>query len=161
MNTSTFRHSRILVAACSVATLLALGACGRQEDNRTVGQQVDAAVSKTEQVAQDAKEKAQSSMASAGDAMKDAGRDAKASASNAATAIGEKLDDASITASVSAGLAKDPELSALKIDVDTKDGIVSLQGPAPSANARERATEIAKGVKGVSSVNNQLMVKAG
>lgn len=161
MNTSTFRHSRILVAACSVATLLALGACGRQEDNRTVGQQVDAAVSKAEQVAQDAKEKAQSSMASAGDAMKDAGRDAKASASNAATAIGEKLDDASITASVSAGLAKDPELSALKIDVDTKDGIVSLQGPAPSANARERATEIAKGVKGVSSVNNQLMVKAG
>jgi osmotically-inducible protein OsmY len=58
-------------------------------------------------------------------------------------------------------LATDKDLSAIKIDVDTKDGVVTLTGPAPSESARDRATEIAKNVKGVSSVNNQLTVKAG
>jgi hyperosmotically inducible periplasmic protein len=71
------------------------------------------------------------------------------------------VDDAAITTKVNAGLAADKDLSAVKIDVDTKDGVVTLTGPAPTAGARERATEIARGVKGVSSVNNQLTVKAG
>jgi osmotically-inducible protein OsmY len=39
--------------------------------------------------------------------------------------------------------------------------VVTLTGPAPSESARDRAAEIAKNVKGVSSVNNQLTVKAG
>ena len=64
-----------------------------------------------------------------------------------------------ITASVAAGLIKDPDLSALKIDIDTKKGVVSLYGPAPSEAARMRATDIAKAVKGVSSVDNKLTVK--
>ena len=71
------------------------------------------------------------------------------------------MDDAAITTKVNAELAADKDLSAIKIDVDTKDGVVTLTGPAPSAGARERATEIAKNVKGVTSVNNQLTVKAG
>lgn len=70
------------------------------------------------------------------------------------------MDDAAITAQVSAGLAKDPTLSALKIDVDTRDGVVTLNGPAPTQEAKDRATAIAQGVKGVSSVMNQLSVKA-
>ena len=54
-----------------------------------------------------------------------------------------------------------PKVSAIRIDVDTRDGVVTLSGPAPSATARERASEIARGVKGVSSVNNQLTIKSG
>ena len=73
--------------------------------------------------------------------------------------MGAKMDDAGITAKVHTGLAKDPDLSTLKIDVDTKDGVVTLKGPAPNAAAKERAETIAKGVEGVKSVNNDLEVK--
>jgi len=54
---------------------------------------------------------------------------------------------------------KDPDLSALKIDVDTRNGVVSMYGPAPTAAAKDRATTIARAVKGVASVNNELTVK--
>ena len=64
-----------------------------------------------------------------------------------------------ITAAVSTGLAKDPDLSAIKIDVDTKGGQVTLSGPAPNAAAKARAEEIAKSVKGVSAVDNRLELK--
>mgnify|MGYP000650324811 CR=1 FL=1 len=70
------------------------------------------------------------------------------------------IDDATITAQVNAGLAKDPDLSALKINVDTVNGKVTLNGPAPSTVARDRAETIAKSVTGVTSVNNQLVVTA-
>jgi osmotically-inducible protein OsmY len=70
-----------------------------------------------------------------------------------------KIDDVAITASVSAGFAKDADLSAIKIDVDTKSGMVTLYGPAPTVAARDRATTIAKSIKGVNSVDNKLVVK--
>ena len=88
-------------------------------------------------------------MANAKEAVKDAG-----------AAVSATVDDAAITASVSAGLAKDPDLSAIKINVDTKGGAVSLKGPAPTAAAKARAEEIAKGVQGVTSVSNELEVKS-
>jgi osmotically-inducible protein OsmY len=93
--------------------------------------------------------------------MKEASKDAQATGSQASTTLGEKIDDVTITATVSTGLAKDPDLSAIKINVDTKDGVVTLNGPAPSAAAKDKATDIAKQVKGVTSVNNQLVVKPG
>ncbi|HSV52836.1 MAG TPA: BON domain-containing protein [Burkholderiaceae bacterium] len=152
MNANAISSSggRALAVVSSLAVLLALGACGKQGEERTVGQQVDSAVAKTEQAAKDMTKDAKS-----------VAQDAKVAAKETAAAVAEKLDDASITASVSASLAKDPELSAIKIDVDTKDGVVNLYGPAPTMSARERATVIAKGVKGVNAVNNQLTIKAG
>ena len=74
-------------------------------------------------------------------------------------AVSAGVDDLAITASIAAGFAKDADLSAIKIDVDTKKGAVSLIGPAPSVEARDRATTIVKGVKGVTSVDNKLVVK--
>ena len=79
---------------------------------------------------------------------------------NAGNAMVATVDDAAITASVSTALAKDPELSAVRIDVNTKGGAVSLRGPAPSAAAKARASEIAKAQTGVSSVDNQLEVRS-
>lgn len=72
-----------------------------------------------------------------------------------------KVDDVAITASVNASLAKDPDLSAMKINVDTKAGVVTLTGPAPSAAAKDRATSLAQAVEGVAGVNNNLAVGAG
>jgi len=66
-----------------------------------------------------------------------------------------------ITTEVKAAIATDKDLSAIKIDVDTHDGVVTLSGPAPTVAAKARASEIARNVKGVNSVNNQLTIKAG
>ena len=139
-----------LIATSALAALLALGACGQKQDDTTVGQKVDSAVTRTEQAAAEAKTDATN-----------AAQDAKVAITNTGEKIADKLDDATITAEVNAGLAKDATLSALKINVDTRDGRVTLRGPAPSADARDRATQIAKAVKGVSAVDNQLTVNAG
>jgi hyperosmotically inducible periplasmic protein len=148
---------KTLVALSSLAMLLALGACNRAGDDRTVGQRVDSGVSKTQRAGADAKRDAKDATASASASADKAANDTRAMGASA----GGKVDDASITAKVNAGLAKDKDLSAVKIDVDTKDGVVTLSGPAPTATAKEKAAEIARTVKGVSSVNNQLTVKAG
>jgi hyperosmotically inducible protein len=75
--------------------------------------------------------------------------------------ISDKVSDAVITTTVKAEIAKDSSLSALRINVDTDSGRVVLRGTAPSAQARDHATALASGVKGVLSVDNQLTVEAG
>ncbi len=132
------------------ATLLAFGlaACDKADD-RTVGQQIDSAVAKSGQVASDAQRKMEAAANEAGDATRQAAERAAA-----------VMDDAGITAKVSAGLAQDAELSAVKIDVDTRNGIVTLNGPVKTKQASERATQIAQGVQGVNSVVNQLTVSS-
>ena len=74
------------------------------------------------------------------------------------TTLGQKIDDAKIVTVVNADLVKDKELSALKINVDSTQGKVLLQGTAPNMMAKNRATELAHKVDGVKSVNNQLTV---
>ncbi len=79
-------------------------------------------------------------------------------AENTGAKMSDKIDDAMITTSVKAELAKDSNLSATKINVDTTQGRVMLKGMAPSNEAREHATALAKSVKGVTAVDNQLKV---
>ena len=150
-----------LALAGSLVLLAGLAACGKSSDGQTVGQKLDSAVASTEVSAADAKAKAETSIAKAGDAIKDATQKAEVSGSNTTNSMAGAVDDAAITASIAAGFAKDADLSAIKIDVDTKQGKVSLYGPAPSASARDRATTIAKSIKGVNSVDNKLVLKGG
>lgn len=148
--------------AATVAAVFALAACGqRTDDGSTVGQKIDSGVQKSEQMAQNGMDKAKDAAASAESSVKQGTADASAAVKDAGEKVAAAVDDASITASVNASLAKDPDLSAIRINVDTKGGVVTLQGPAPSATARDRATDIARNVKGVSSVNNQLTVTTG
>lgn len=162
--------SRLWLITLVAGSAVALAACNKGDD-RTVGEKVDAGIAKTEQMASEAKAKTEqlaseakakteSSGTSAESSMKQGTADAKEAVKDAGGAIAATVDDASITAAVSAGLAKDADLSAIKINVDTKGGAVSLKGPAPNAAAKARAEEIAKGVKGVSSVDNQLEIKS-
>jgi osmotically-inducible protein OsmY len=71
------------------------------------------------------------------------------------------LGDAAITASIKTDFLKDPDLSVLKIDVDTKDGVVTLNGLADNEAARKRAGQLAGAIKGVREVRNHLTVKRG
>jgi len=153
-------HLKSLALALSMAALGTVSACGNKDDGETAGQKLDAALARTEQATAEAKAKAEASMAKAGDAMKDAARKTETSGSKTTEFLAGKADDAAITASISAEFAKDADLSAIRIDVDTKDGNVTLYGPAPTAAARDKATLLAKSIKGVTSVSNKLTVKS-
>jgi len=78
----------------------------------------------------------------------------------AAQRAGDAVSDSTITAEVKSALAADPQLSALKIDVDTNNGVVTLTGPAPDEQSKSRATQIAAAPKGVMRVENRLEVKS-
>ena len=112
-------------------------------------------------MATDAKAKAETSVGKAEEAMKGASVKAEASGKAAVDKVANTMDDVSITTAVSAELVKDADLSALKINVDTKNGSVTLNGPAPTLAAKEKATALAKSVGGVTAVNNKLVVKGG
>jgi osmotically-inducible protein OsmY len=71
---------------------------------------------------------------------------------------GQAIDDATIGTRLKAALAGDPELSALKINVDTTQGNVRLRGEVKSLALRRKAEELARKIDGVKSVDNQLIV---
>lgn len=66
--------------------------------------------------------------------------------------------DPGVTTAVKAKLAADDTVKAYKIDVDTKDGVVTLGGTVDTAEAKSRAVEVARTTKGVTSVVDQLSV---
>ncbi len=66
--------------------------------------------------------------------------------------------DPGVTTAVKAKLAADDIVKAYKIDVNTKDGIVTLGGTVDTAEAKTHAVELARNTKGVTSVVDQLAV---
>ncbi len=166
---SALRHPAARIANLLAVSAVALGlaACEKMKEP-TTGQKIDSALERTEQAAAAAKANAEKAMQSAQVKVEEgaakaevAARDAEAAARQAANSALAIADDAAITAQVSSGLAKEPDLSALKINVNTHNGVVTLKGPAPSQTAKDKAANIAQGVKGVSSVVNQLDVQPG
>lgn len=67
--------------------------------------------------------------------------------------------DAAITADVKARLIAEPGIRSLSINVDTSNGNVLLKGEVKSAEQRNTAGSIARKVKGVKSVRNDLAIK--
>ena len=72
---------------------------------------------------------------------------------------GEAVDDGVVTAKVKAKLVDDPVTKAYQINVETFKGTVQLSGSVDSAEARSRATQLAKAVSGVKDVENSLQVR--
>lgn len=134
--------SQGLIAASSLAALLALGACGQRET--PIEQRVGSAADRTEQRSNQA----------AGDVRQES-RNAGTNVMGAGSAM---IDDAQIVTKVNAGLAADKDLSALQINVDSKNGDVTLKGTVPNSTAKQRAENIAKNVKDVKTVDNQISV---
>lgn len=67
--------------------------------------------------------------------------------------------DPAITARVKTALMADEQVKGLRIDVDTRDAQVTLQGALDSDEQVARAMEVARGVAGVRDVINRLTVK--
>ncbi len=75
------------------------------------------------------------------------------------TSPGEYVDDSVITTKVKSLLAEDDFLKSFEIGVETRKGIVQLSGFVNSQQAVDKAGQIAKSVKGVTSVKNDLILK--
>lgn len=144
-------QNRLTMTAIACSAVLALAACDSRNTDQPVSQPADATVDRTGPTV--------------GERVDSAGADARpaleAAKEGVAAAVGTVADtarDAAITTQINADLARDPELSALQIDVDTNNGKVVLKGSAPNDTAKERAAAKALAVAGVTEVDNQLRV---
>ena len=124
-------------ALCAaVLATLGLAACDRN-DNQTAGQGLDKAIDKA----------------------KDQSQAAKVATKDAANSIASAAADAGITVKVNGALMADTRLKVLKVNVDTRDGRVTLTGVAPDAGARDKTTALVKAIEGVVDVDNQLRIE--
>ena len=71
---------------------------------------------------------------------------------------GRNVDDATVTAAVKSQLVMDKTANLTRIDVDTNNGVVYLNGTVDSSEQKARAAELARRVKGVSKVVNNLQL---
>jgi len=68
--------------------------------------------------------------------------------------------DALITTKIKAEHAKDKDVSATRISVDTNNGVVTLSGTAKSKAEADKAVQLARNVKDVKSVKNNIKIEA-
>jgi ABC-type glycerol-3-phosphate transport system substrate-binding protein len=125
-------HKRMtLLAALFAGVALASAGCSNRNNTDTAGQKID---------------KASTDMAAATD--------------RATTKAAVAIDDATITTKVKSAVLAEPGLKTLQIDVDTKDGVVTLSGNVDTMTLKDRAHQIAQNVSGVRSVVDNLSVKS-
>jgi len=72
---------------------------------------------------------------------------------------GQYVDDSSITTKVKAKFVEDKTVSALRIHVETFQGVVQLSGFANTDSERDRAVELARSVPGVKNVKDDIQIK--
>jgi len=72
---------------------------------------------------------------------------------------GGYVDDSAITTKVKSAILMDSSLKVMQINVETFKGEVQLSGFVNSAQSATKAEEVARGVKGVVKVKNNLIVK--
>ena len=154
---------RHLVLAALLGVVIAMtsvsGCDNRTSSGETVGQAVGQTVDK-------AIDKTNATLDKAGNKINEAARTTEGALKATAGSVHEKVqqvgaivDDSAIAASIKADLLKDPGLSALRIDVNTVKGEVTLKGEADGEAARERAGRIALAIAGVVKVNNLISIK--
>lgn len=73
--------------------------------------------------------------------------------------VGQYVDDTTITSQVKAKFADDGAVAATAISVETMKGLVQLSGFAKSWAERDRAEALARSVKGVTNVRNDIIVR--
>jgi osmotically-inducible protein OsmY len=74
--------------------------------------------------------------------------------------VAQRFEDATLTATVKSKLLWNSVTQALSVQVDSKDGVVTLKGQAQSADAKELAGRLASNTDGVTEVNNLISLSA-
>jgi hyperosmotically inducible protein len=72
---------------------------------------------------------------------------------------GQYVDDATITTSVKTKLTAEKVANFTRIDVDTTNQVVTLNGVVDSADQKARAEQLTRQVSGVKSVKNNLQIQ--
>ena len=72
---------------------------------------------------------------------------------------GRFVDDTGLTAKVKTALARDPDVSAMDVNVTTYRGVVQLSGFVDNENQVRKAADVARGIAGVKDVYNDVRVK--
>ncbi|MGB4468369.1 MAG: BON domain-containing protein [Azovibrio sp.] len=72
---------------------------------------------------------------------------------------GEYVDDVVITSKVKAAILNDENLKSAEINVETFKGVVQLSGFVSSRAAANRAVAVARSVKGVTAVKDDMRIK--
>lgn len=80
-------------------------------------------------------------------------------ASEKSESAGEYIDDSAITTKIKSDLLAEPNLKSTEIKVKTHKGVVQLSGFVTSQADIDKAVAIAKQVKGVTSVKNDMRLK--
>ncbi len=133
------------LVALGVGAAVAALAVSNLHDPRSLGTQLDDAVSSVRGLGSNVGEKVSNSQNAAVEASR-----------QALNGVTTAIDDSGISLKVKTALAADPSLSASRIDVSTEQGIVRLDGPAPDMAAKDRATVLAGAPQGVRGVDNRL-----
>ena len=81
---------------------------------------------------------------------------ALAGCAGSATKTGEYVDDSWITTKVKSEMIADKAVDASHIKVDTTNGVVTLAGTASNGTEANKAADIARSVKGVNRVQNNI-----
>ena len=69
------------------------------------------------------------------------------------------LANGAITAKIKSKMALDDTIKAARIDVDTRDGVVTLSGTVGTEAQRQRAVQLARETEGVRSVTDNLTIR--
>jgi len=77
----------------------------------------------------------------------------------AAPTADNAVSDAGTTAEIKAKLLADTQVSGLRIDVDTKDSVVTLTGAVSTMAEKNKALELARSVSGVARVEDRLTIE--
>jgi hyperosmotically inducible periplasmic protein len=80
---------------------------------------------------------------------------------SAGAPIAERLNDPGVTASIQSKYFLDPNIKARRIEVDTRQGVVTLRGEVASDDERAQALILARTTEGVQRVEDALTVNAG
>jgi osmotically-inducible protein OsmY len=73
--------------------------------------------------------------------------------------VSDTIDDATITTRVKTSFVNDPVVGAMRIDVDTFKGVVTLSGRAKSKEEEQKAIELARKIRGVVDVKSTLQIE--
>jgi hyperosmotically inducible periplasmic protein len=120
-----------------------------EETAEKTGEKIEDTAQRTGEKIEDTAEKAGEKIGDIADKTEDKVDDLK---------VGEAVDDASTTAKVKLALAKDDQVAAYRIDVDTNNGVVTLTGNVKSPAEADRAVKVAQSIEGVKKVNSDLKV---
>lgn len=160
------RREEMMLVAAAVAATLMLGGCDRPDSSQPqavtprVDRSADVMAGRSASMAADkpadssGADKSTTADKSADMASADKSADA------GATLVAAARDDAAITAKITQSIKADTALKEMPIQVDTKDGVVTLSGTVDTQDMRLHAHEIAAKTSGVGRVVDNLTVKS-